>query len=246
MIKDILNKKSYINNMWSTMDSAWSLEMAAHAGFDTITIDAQHGLGVDQTQLVPMFQAINTTKTLPLVRVAWPAPHLIMQALDMGAMGIICPMISDEKDTEMFVSSCMYPPDGERSFGPSRPLLRDGSYFQNANSQILKMAMIENKQAYENREKIAGVKNLDGIYIGPYDLSISLDHSKVADFEGELAEVIENILATCQTNGIIAGIHCPNPKVAVKMREKGFKFVTSTTDSNLFRDAMKSVVKDME
>lgn len=245
MIEDIIKEKGCVNNMWSTMDSPWSTELAAHAGFDSITFDAQHGLGADHNQLVSMMQAVNTTSTLPLVRVSWPSPHLVMQALDMGASGVICPMINDAEDTRQFVAACMYPPEGIRSFGPARPLLRDPDYFKTANTSVCKLAMIETKAAYDNREAIAAVPYLDGIYIGPYDLSIALGHTKVADFDSEeLNTVLDTIAELCNKHNIIAGIHCPNPVVAKRMKAKGFTFITTTIDSTLFNAALKQVVVD--
>ncbi len=120
-------------NAWLTIPSAWTAEVLAHAGFDALTIDMQHGL-TDYQTAVTMLQAISTTDVVPLVRVPWNEPAMIMRLLDAGVYGIISPMINNRAEAEAFVSACRYPPLGYRSYGPIRANVYGGDdYFANAN-----------------------------------------------------------------------------------------------------------------
>ena len=130
--------------------------MAAQ-GWDSLTIDLQHGL-IDYQVAVGMLQAISGGPTTPLVRIPWLDPAIIMKLLDAGAYGVICPMINSAEETERFVAACRYPPAGIRSFGPLRARLYAGSdYFKEANRTILAIAMIETHSALEHLDEILSV-----------------------------------------------------------------------------------------
>ena len=130
-----------------------------------VTIDLQHGQS-DYQSSISMLQALSDSQSVPMVRVPWNEPGIIMKMLDLGVMGIIAPMINTKEDCEKFVSYCYYPPNGQRSFGPMRAQLLHGSnYFKDANKNILSFAMIETRQAVENLDKILSVPNLTGVYI---------------------------------------------------------------------------------
>ena len=103
-------------NGWLHIPSAWSAEVMAHQGYDSLTVDMEHGLAGFETALA-MFQAISTTDVTPLARAPWNEPGLIMRILDAGGMGVICPMVNTRSQAEAFVGACRYPPLGYRSFG---------------------------------------------------------------------------------------------------------------------------------
>ena len=146
----------------------------AHQNWDSLTIDMQHGV-VDYPNALQMLQAISTTDSVPMARVNWNEPGQIMKILDAGSYGIICPMINNKNEAEKFVKTCLYPPKGFRSFGPIRALLYAGDdYGKNANNEILKFAMIETKEALDNLDSIMSTSGLDGVYIGPADLSLAI------------------------------------------------------------------------
>ena len=156
------------------MPSSFSAEVMANQGWDSLTIDMQHGL-IDYSDAVNMLQAISTTETMPMARVNWNEPGQIMKILDAGCYGVICPMVSNRKEAENFIQACQYPPKGYRSFGPIRAsIYGGGDYAKNADQEILKLAMIETKEALEKLDEILDTPNLDGIYIGPADLSLSV------------------------------------------------------------------------
>ena len=125
-IKKMMNEGKPVINGWLQIPSTVSAEAMAHQGWDSLTIDMQHGL-VDYTNALPMLQTISTTDVTPLARVNWNEPGQIMKILDAGCYGIICPMVSNKEEAERFVQACMYPPHGYRSFGPVRGLIYGGS-----------------------------------------------------------------------------------------------------------------------
>ena len=164
-LKEIFKNGGAVINGWLQIPSSFSAEVMAKQGWDSLTIDLQHGV-IDYLSAMQMYQAISTTDVVPMARVNWNEPGQIMKILDAGCYGIICPMISNREQAEKFVQACMYPPEGYRSFGPIRGLLYGGSdYGDHANNEILKLAMIETKEALDNLDKIMSTPNLDGIYI---------------------------------------------------------------------------------
>src|SRR3569623_931087 len=115
-------------NGWLAIPSSFSAEVMAHQGWDTLTVDYQHGVTV-YASAVAMFTAISSTSTIPIARVPWLDPGIIMKTLDAGAYAIICPMVNSREDAEKFVYACRYPPEGGRSFGPIRASLYGGAEY---------------------------------------------------------------------------------------------------------------------
>ena len=164
--KMMLDGKPVLNG-WLQIPSTVSAEVMANEGWDSLTVDMQHGL-IDYSSALPMLQTISSTEVVPLARVNWNEPGQIMKILDAGCYGIICPMVSNKKEAENFVQSCMYPPQGYRSFGPVRGFLYGGSdYPKYANDELLKFAMIETKESLDKLDEIMSTPGLSGIYIGP-------------------------------------------------------------------------------
>ena len=226
-------------NGWLAIPNGFSAEIMAHQGFDSLTVDMQHGL-VDYQAAVAMLQAISTTSTVPLVRVPWNEPGILQKMLDAGAYGIICPMINSRAEAEAFVAACRYPPAGSRSFGPIRATIYGGAdYPQHANVEVLTLAMIETKQAVANLADILAVEGLDGVYVGPADLANSLGVAPGFDPENEtVVEAIRTIVDTTKQRGKVAGIHCGSPAYIKRMWSIGFDYATLLSDARLM--AMKA------
>lgn len=233
-------------NGWLSIPSAFSAELMAHQGWDSITVDLQHGI-VDYQMAVTMLQAISTTPTMPLVRVPWLDPGIIMRMLDAGAFGVICPMINNREETESLVAACRYPPDGNRSFGPIRAMLYGGAdYYAHANASMLAIAMIETREALDKLDDIMSTPGLDGIYVGPSDLSLALGRSPSVDPEDPVVvEAIAHILARAKAHGVAAGIHTAAPAYARRMVEQGYRFVTVGTDGRFIANGAKETLAAM-
>ncbi len=233
-------------NGWLAIPSAFSAETMAHAGWDSLTIDMQHGV-IDYQAAVNMLTAISTTPTVPIVRVPWLDPGIVMKMLDAGAYGVICPMVNTREGAEKLVAATHYPPRGTRSFGPIRALLYAGAdYARHANDTVIAFAMIETRQALENLDEILSVEGLDAIYIGPADLSLALGCTpKFDQDEAPVVEAIDFILAKAREHGVAAAIHNGTPEYALKMIEKGFQLVTVASDARLMAAGAQQVVANM-
>ena len=244
-LKEFFKAGKPIINSWLSIPSSFSAEVMANQGWDSVTIDMQHGL-IDYTNAVNMLQAISTTDTTPLARVNWNEPGQIMKILDAGCYGVICPMVSNRTDAEKFVQACLYPPKGYRSFGPIRANIYGGSdYSENADKEILKLAMIETKESLEKLDEILDTPNLDGIYIGPADLSLALGEKPGFDRPDNTKAYKEilRILEAAKKKNLFTGLHNGSPDYAKKMLEKGFNLVTVGSDSRYIVSGAK---KDLE
>jgi 4-hydroxy-2-oxoheptanedioate aldolase len=234
-------------NGWLAIPNAFSAETMAHQGWDTLTIDMQHGL-IDYQAMVGMLQAISTTPTVPVVRVPWLEPGILMKSLDAGAYAVICPMINTREDAQKLVAYTHYAPQGTRSFGPIRALLYGGAdYPQHANKTIVTFAMIETAQALDNLDDILSVEGLDAIYIGPSDLSLALGCTPTFDdLDPPAAQAVDHILARAKAHGVVAGIHNGSPEAALKRIAKGFQFTTIGSDARLMAAGAQQVVSRMK
>ncbi len=221
-------------NGWLQIASPLAAEIMAEQGYDSLTVDLQHGV-VDYADAVTMLQAIRARGAVPMARVPWLDPGAIMKMLDAGAYGIICPMISTRAEAERLVSYMRYPPHGTRSFGPARAaLVSGGGYFEAANTELVCFAMIETAEAVANIDEIVATPGLDGIYIGPVDLTLGVTGGRLAPGfdrqEPEMVEVITRIVGAAKTAGIRAGIHCGTPEYAARAAGWGFDFATVGSD----------------
>lgn len=224
-------------NGWLSIGNAFTAEIMASQGYDSISIDVQHG-ALDYSAVLPMFQAMRASGVVLMARVPWLEPGIIMKVLDAGAYGVICPMINTAEDAALFVSYLRYPPHGQRSFGPTRANFSAGAnYSGEANDELLAFAMVETAEAMDNLDAIAATPGLDGIYVGPADLSFSLSGGKlVPGFDREEPEMIaalQRIVAACKTNGIRAALHCGTADYAARAIGWGFDMTTVSGDSRL-------------
>ena len=233
-------------NGWLAIANSFSTEVMAHQGWDALTIDLQHGV-IDYPAMVTMLQAISTTPTVPVVRVPWLEPGIIMKSLDAGAYGIICPMVNTREEAQKLVAYTNYAPRGTRSFGPVRALYYGGAdYPERANDTLVRFAMIETAQALDNLDSILSVEGLDAIYIGPSDLSLALGCKPVFDdVDPPVAQAIAHILARAQAHGVKAGIHNGRPDVALARIAKGFSFVTVASDARLLAAGSQQILSAM-
>ena len=241
-LKELFKAGKPIINSWLAVPSSFSAEVMAQQGWDSLTIDMQHGL-IDYPNAVSMLQTISTTETTPMARVNWNEPGQIMKILDAGCYGIICPMVSNRKEAEKFIQACQYPPKGYRSFGPIRASIYGGNdYAKHADKEILKLAMIETKEALEKLDEILDTPNLDGIYIGPADLSLAVGEEPGFDKpeNTKAYKEILRILEGAKKRNLLAGLHNGSAEYAQKMINKGFNLVTVGSDSRYITAGAKT------
>jgi len=233
-LRDIWQAGKPATNCWLTLPAALAAESLAHQGWDSLTIDMQHGQ-IDYTAMCAMLVAISTTPAVPLVRVPWNAPGDIMRALDAGAYGVFCPSVDTREECERFVGACLYAPRGYRSVGPKRAALYAGSdYVAKANATILSIVQIETAKALENVETIAATPGLDMLFIGPSDLGLSLGRDAKPDqTDPVVVAAIDRILKAAKQAGLRAGIFCRAADYGRQMMAKGFDLVTVVSDESL-------------
>ena len=162
----------------------------------------------------------------------WNEPYEIMKALDAGAYGVIVPMVNNRAEAEQAVAACRYPPDGNRSFGPIRAALYGGrGYAKEANGEIACIAMIETAEGIEKVEEIVTTPGLDGVYIGPSDLALSLGLTPRGDNDDPVhAATVERIQDACRRHGVAIGIHTGGLEFTRRYLDLGFNFVTLGSD----------------
>ena len=233
---DIWAEDKAATNCWLNIPNDYYAEIIAHQGWDSVTIDLQHGM-IGMEDAYAMLTAVSTTDTVPLVRVPWNEPGVIMRALDAGAYGIIAPMINNRQECEAFVGACRYAPDGYRSVGPNRAVLYGGSdYLDKANRTVLTIAMIETVEALASLEGICATPGLDAVLIGPSDLGLSMGReARSNQTDPEVVKAIDHILATAKEAGIRAAIFNSDVDYARDMAAKGFDLVTVASDTGMLR-----------
>lgn len=245
-VRQIWAAGNAVVNGWCAIPSGFGAEVMAHLGWDSLTIDTQHGV-IDYAAMVSMLQGISTTAVTPMVRVSWNEPAAIMKALDAGAYGIICPMVNSRAECERFVGACRYAPRGYRSSGPIRAMLYGGPDYQaKADDAVLAFGMIETREALGNLDEILSTPELDAAYIGPSDLSISLGLPPGLDRTEDAAmAAIRAILEGCRRHGIKAAIHTGSTAYAKRMIAMGFDLVTVLSDARLIALAGAQALKEM-
>lgn len=233
-------------NGWLGLPNTMSAEIVANAGFESVTVDMQHGC-VPFESVVPMFQAICTTSAVPMVRVPWNEPGIIMRTLDAGAYGVICPMINTVAEAKALVQASRYPPLGGRSNGPFRASIYGGAdYVKYANDEVLVIAMIETETAIKNLPEILKVEGLDGVYVGPSDLGLSMgEEATLAPKSQKVIDGMKKIAELTNNAGLIPGVHCDGPATMLTRYAEGFRFGSLLNDSRLLAQACQNGINEI-
>ena len=181
-----------------------------------------------------VFSAVSDSSSVPFARCASDNPSHIHHCLDAGAHGIIVPLVESAEQAHRIVASSTYPINGgERSYGPVRcsASWKGGIYFQEVDSLLVRLAMIETKKGLENVEAIAATPGISGLFVGPNDLSMSLGFAPSSSpSEPKVLDALDRILKAAQTHNKFVGLFCGDGKTAHEFSQKGFKFVIVGTD----------------
>lgn len=231
-------------NAWCSIASSHVAEAMAHQGFDSVTVDLQHG-GLDYAAAFQMLQGISTSAATPLARVPWNEPGILMKVLDSGAYGIICPMINSRRDAEAFVGACRYAPMGFRSYGPNRVTQYAGAdYWNHANEEVMLLAQIETAEALDHVDEILSVPGLDGVYVGPGDLSLSLGYPpSMSPKDKPVLDAMARVREAALAKGLIAAVHSDGAETAVQRFYEGFQLCSMPTDLRLLLNACKDQIE---
>jgi 4-hydroxy-2-oxoheptanedioate aldolase len=213
---------------WCTIGSPAAIELMADSGYDFLILDCQHG-EVGMPGLEPMLRALGGTDVTPVVRVPVGDYSTIGRALDGGAQGIIVPMVETREQAERAARAMRYQPDGTRSYAVTRAARRLGSDPAAVNREVTLLVMIETVTGLANAEEIASVPGVDGIFVGPADLALTMGHAPGATGPSPVVdEALDRIAAVCADHGIVAGL-----AGGAEYARRGFRVLTVANDRGL-------------
>ncbi|SEQ75009.1 4-hydroxy-2-oxoheptanedioate aldolase [Faunimonas pinastri] len=246
-----LRARESLVGYWSQLPVPAVQERVARHGYDYVCFDAQHGF-LDYRALLDGLIAVDAGAALSksgcagLVRVIANNVGVIGQALDAGAEGVIVPLVDTPEQARAAVEACRFPPKGVRSYGPMRASLRSGPVTADMNDEVACVVMIETREGLANLEAIAAVEGVDGLYVGPADLMLSLggrtanDEALADEFEATLARIAE----VAERAGIAAGIHTNEGTVAARRLAQGYTFASISSDLNHLDKAAAGHLRD--
>ena len=233
---------------WCSLPYPLVAETIAREGFPAVTIEGQHGLW-DVGAMLTGIAAVRQGGAAPVVRVPVGDFALVSRVLDFGAEGVIAPMINTAADARAFAASAKYPPVGERSWGPHRVTalagLADQSiYLREANDHVITLAMIETRTALDNLDAIIDTPGIDGLFLGPSDLSIALSDGKSLDpLAKEVDRELNRMVAAAQRAGKIPGAFCHTAERAVALAKRGVRFLAVMSDIAMLRAGTAAALK---
>ena len=236
---------------WCSLPYPIVAETLGRDGFAAVTLEAQHGLW-DVGALLTGVAAVRQSGAAPVVRVPVGDFALVSRALDFGAEGIIAPMINTAADARALAAFAKYPPIGERSWGPHRAMalagLADQSiYLREANDHVITLAMIETRTALGNLQAIVDTPGIDGLFLGPSDLSIALSDGKTLDpLSREVERELDRIVAVAQKAGKIAGGFCHSAERANALAKRGMRFLAVMSDLMMLRAGAAAALKALK
>ena len=238
-LRNSLDQDKMLITAWSTTPSADIAEALARCPFDAVTVDMQHGAHSESTAFASA-KTIFGAGTSAIMRIPVGRNDLASRALDMGFEAVIAPMINSVADAEAFANAMKYPPLGERSWGPTKALqlhssFSADSYFRSANSKTLALAMIETREGFAALDGILANDGIDGVFVGPSDLSISWsDGAGVDPRNEELQGVIADIGSRTRAAGKFAAIFAVDPADVPRFGSMGYRMAALNTDPGIF------------
>jgi len=221
-VKEMLRSGRTAIGSWISICDAFSVEAMGGQGFDWLLIDTEHS-PIGREGLRNILVALKGSESLPVVRLTSNSADYFKMALDLGAQGIVVPMIESSDDASRAVEYCRYPPAGKRGIGPVRAsnYFRElDKYLEEANDEILLVAQIETTRSVQNLEAILEVKGIDGIFIGPADLAGSMGMARQVGHP-EVTKVIDHVAATARRLGRPFGLPTWSPEELVTYTKSG-------------------------
>lgn len=247
-IKDKLRADKVSFGTWMSMAHESIAEIYAAAGYEWVVIETEH-TAIDVSEVLRLIMAIEGRGAAPLVRLAWNDPVQAKAVLDSGAAGVLVPMVNTRHDAEQAVAAVKFPPLGRRGVGLARAQgygVDFDEYVKTANNGTLLMVQIEHIEAVENIEEIVAVAGIDGTFIGPYDLSLSMGLAGQLDHP-DIAAARRRVLEVTRAAGLTAGIHLVHPQTAFEELkicvDQGYRFIALGTDILFLGDTCRALYK---
>ncbi|MDP9203552.1 MAG: aldolase/citrate lyase family protein [Gemmatimonadota bacterium] len=245
-IKDKMRRGEASIGSWMSMAHPSIAEILAMAGYDWVVVETEH-TAIDVSEVLRVIIAIEQRGAVPLVRLAWNDPIQAKAVLDSGAAGVLVPMVNTKADAELAVGMTKYPPLGFRGVGLARAQdygEKFDEYVRNANTDTLLMVMIEHKEAVANIDEILSVPGIDGTFIGPYDLSMSLGIPGETGHP-EVIEAKRKVRDAALSRGLVAGVHFVQPRNAAEecaqAIKEGYRFIALGTDILFLGDSARAL-----
>jgi len=245
-VKTLLAEGKVCIGGWATIGHPTVTEIMGLVGFDWILVDCEHGpLSFETAQL--LLQGMSGSEAVPFVRVADSDAAMIKRALDIGAMGVIVPLVNDRQAAERAVKATKYPPQGVRGIGVPRASqygLRFDEYTARANEEIMTIIQIEHADAVKNLDDIVSVPGIDLLFVGPVDLAGSYGHVVIGGKQPpEVTQAVDKIVTTAQRAAIPLGCWVPNAEAANQRIAQGFQFIGISTDNLLLISACQNALQ---
>ncbi len=242
--KALLNKELTFG-AWQQLGHPGITEILANAGFDWICVDLEHG-AIDFETMTNIFRTIDAYDCVPVARLPLNDPIWIHRTLDAGARGLIIPMVKTAEEAEAAIREAKFPPRGARGYGYSRAN-KHGADFQgycaDANDEIAMIMQIEHKDAIAHLDEILKVDGVDGLFIGPLDLSGSMGITGQMEHP-DMVEALEKYKSACKTHGTSAGTHIvhPNDRNVRETIEAGYTLIALGMDNSLLLSVCSQVL----
>ena len=234
--------------MFAMLGEPALVEMMGYAGLDFVVIDTEHS-GNTMEQAGALVRAAEISGITPMMRVTENSPGMILRALDAGAGGVLVPQVNSAGEAAAAVRAARYAPQGERGLAGVVRAARYGfiplpTYLAGANRENLVITQVEHVDAVKNLDEILAVEGLDGIFVGPTDLSQSMGITgKFAD--PELRRVIHGVIEKTRRTDKWAGIFCLDADDAAYWKAAGAQFLTIATESMIFASGMRRLAKQI-
>ncbi|WP_158967201.1 HpcH/HpaI aldolase family protein [Chachezhania sediminis] len=233
--------------LWSTLCSPVAAEALSLTGYDWMLYDTEHS-PVEIASLQPLLQAGAVGTASAVARPAWNDKVLIKKILDIGVQTVLVPFVETPEEAAAAVAATRYPPHGIRGVAGSTRASRYGmapDYLKTANDQICVLVQIETGQAMSRLEEIASVEGVDGVFIGPSDLSASLGHLGAPGAE-PVQQAIRTAAERITAAGKAPGILTTNAADALRYRDWGYKFIAAGVDTGLLTGAARGLLGQLQ
>jgi 2-dehydro-3-deoxyglucarate aldolase len=228
-----------------TLETPAAAEIFAELGFDWLFVDGEHG-PLDSGELLAILRAVG--HRLPCaVRVPAASEAPIKKALDLGAAGVIVPMVNTAEQAQSVVSFARYSPAGSRGVGLARAHgygLKFQEYVTSANDEIAVIVQAEHVQAIDNIESIVAVEGIDAVQLGPYDLAASMGRMGQVD-DPVVVEAIDHVLRTCREAGIAVGWFGVSGAAVQPYIDRGCTLITASVDTLLLAEAARTLLASL-
>jgi 2-dehydro-3-deoxyglucarate aldolase len=245
-IKDKLRGGEPVLGSWMSMAHVSIAEILASAGYEFVVVETEH-TAIDNSEVLRLLIAIEHAGAVPLVRLAWNDPIQCKAVMDSGAAGVLVPMVNTREDAELAVKAIKYPPLGFRGVGLARAQGYGqgfADYVRDANDQSLLIVQIEHKDAVRNIDEILSVPGIDGTFIGPYDLSMSMGLPGQLDHP-DIVAARKRVLESAKARGLSPGIHLVHPDRAAEQIgdaiAEGYRFIALGTDILFLGDSCRAL-----